>query len=740
MRISLQRPYVLTTSFFIALAGCAVLVWLRQDIRDSTFLNNFMPHGYCFMWNRHLVTLHVSSDACIGISYFIISGLLLLIVWKNKRLMPFKWMFLAFGIFIVACGVTHIMSIVVLWQPYYWLEGELKLLTAAVSLSTACILPSIMPRIRKLLIDAESTALAREQREQAYSFTRSIIESSTFAIFVTDTEGLITNINPAAERLLWCLAEEVTNNANILSFFNPQELASEADTRSAEFDETIEPDFNVLTVKVRKGLRDEGEWRMVRKDGAVVPVHITVASLRIDHHREGYMFTAFDITERLRSQEYIRHIATHDSLTGLPSRVLFRDRLEVALSRARRYGQEIALLMVDLDNFKKINDTLGHHAGDEALVLTARRLEQSVRKTDTVARMGGDEFMVILSDVKENHVDEIARSILENISAPVMLGSHEVYITASIGVCIATHASDVMTLLKQTDIALYKSKADGKNQIHHYSDDMAHATIERLQLETGLRIAVQSGSFQLQFQPQIHLSTLEVVGFEALIRWPRSDTSVIMPNQFIPIAEETGLIVPIGEWVLMQACNVGAKLNRRLGRELMMAVNISPRQLRDRGIVEIVHKALAQSQLAAHCLELEITEGLLLQISAETRASLSQLRELGVRLSIDDFGTGYSSMVYVSQFAIDRIKIDQSFVRKALTEQSSRAVIKGIVAMAHDSGMTVIGEGTETLDEARLLRSLKCDEAQGYLFSRPTDEEQLARIAGTGYRQLELSQ
>jgi diguanylate cyclase (GGDEF)-like protein len=526
---------------------------------------------------------------------------------------------------------------------------------------------------------------------------------------------------------------------DILGLFDPQEMEVAVDARSAEFHENIASDFEALTVKVRNGLLDEGEWTMIRKDKAKIPVHVTVTSLTVGVDHVGYMFTAFDITERLRSQEYIRHVATHDSLTGLPSRVLFRDRLEVALSRSRRFGVEIAVLMVDLDNFKRINDTLGHHAGDEALKITAQRLEESVRKTDTVARMGGDEFMIILNDIRTNNVDEVANSILKNISVPIMLGSHEVYLTASIGLSIATHESDVVTLFKKTDIALYKSKAEGKNQIHHYSEDMAHASIERLQLETRLRQSVQSLNFKLLFQPQILFESMEVVGFEALIRSPQPDGSLMMPDQFISIAEDTGLIVPIGEWVLMQSCEVAASLNRKLGRELIMAVNMSPRQFRDRGLVQAVRNALEHSKLPPHCLELEITEGLLLQSSTETRDTMDRLRDLGVRLSIDDFGTGYSSMVYVSQFPIDRIKIDQSFVRKALNERTSRAVIKGIVAMAHETGITVIGEGTETIDEARLLRSLKCDEVQGYLFSRPVEESQLAAISRAGYHQLELS-
>jgi diguanylate cyclase (GGDEF)-like protein/PAS domain S-box-containing protein len=739
VRVSLQRPYVRAALSLIVLATLTSVVYLWQDRRHSTYIDDFMPHGYCFAWNPHLVALHVTSDAVIGLSYFTISAILLAIVSRNRHLIPFGWMFVCFGGFIVACGLTHLMGIVVLWKPYYWLEGEIKLATAAISLATACLLPTLMPRIRKLLVDAESTAHAREQQEEAYTFTRSIIESSAFAILVTDSAGKITTMNPAAERLLWYASNEMVGKESIVRVFDPQEIEAIADARSLELDRGVSGGFEVLTAKVRKGVADEGEWSMLRKDKTKIPVQVTVTSLDASANRTGFMFTAFDISERLRSQEYIRHIATHDPLTGLPSRILFRDRLEMALSRTRRFGAQVAVLMVDLDNFKKINDTLGHHAGDEALKITAQRLEESVRKTDTVARMGGDEFMILLNDIRPESVDEVASEILKNLSQPLMLGSHEVYITASIGVSIATPESDVVSLFKRTDIALYKSKSEGKNQIHHYSDDMAHATIERLQMETKLRQAVQTLNFKLLFQPQVLFESMEVVGFEALIRQPQPDGSVILPDQFIAIAEDTGLIVPIGEWVLMQSCVVAASLNRKLGRELIMAVNMSPRQFRDRGVVQAVRNALEESQLPARCLELEITEGLLLQSSTETRDAIDRLRALGVRLSIDDFGTGYSSMVYVSQFPIDRIKIDQSFVRKALSEKTSRAVIKGIVAMAHESGITVIGEGTETLDEARLLRSLKCDEVQGYLFSRPVEANQLDAITRAGYSRLELA-
>ena len=730
MKNSLKHTPVWTSVALLLLLG-GMTTWLWPELRAFSFNEPYMPHGFCFLWNKHLIVLHVLSDGLIGISYLTISVLLTSIAYQNRRLIPFGWMFVVFGGFIVACGVTHFMEIVVLWRPYYWLEGEAKLVTAVVSVFAACLLPPLAPRIKKLLEDAEVSGVAQRQREQAYRFTHSIIESSTFTILVTDVEGIITAVNPAAERLLWYKPDELVNKLNVLNLYDPHEVAAKGELRSVEFGEEVGRGIDALTIKTRRGLSDEAEWTFIRKDDAKIPVHVTVTSLRGATNEGGYMFTAFDITERLRSQEYIRHVATHDALTGLPSRILFRDRLDQALARAKRFGEQVAIMMVDLDNFKRINDSLGHHAGDEALIVIAQRLRESVRDTDTVARMGGDEFVVILCDVQEKMVNTIASQILKALAAPVSLGSHEVYITASIGVCSDTDDGDPIALLKHADIALYRSKAEGKNQIHHYTADMAHATVERLQMEASLRSAVVRNELQLQFQPQISLTTKQMTGIEALVRWPRDASDLVLPGSFIPLAEETGLIVSIGEWVLNRACEEGVLLIEKLGREMVVAVNMSPRQFKDRGVFHIVRNALEKSQLPPHCLELEITESVLMQGSTETLNGLARIRELGVRIAIDDFGTGFSSMSYITRFAIDRLKIDQSFIRGILHDPNSRAVITAIIAMAHGLGIKVVAEGTETQEEVDQLIELQCDEAQGYLYSRPVDAHQLEALSWT---------
>jgi diguanylate cyclase (GGDEF)-like protein/PAS domain S-box-containing protein len=727
--IRTKRPIVIVSAIALSVVLTAILIWVWPETVTDLFRGPYMPHGYCFLWNKQLITLHVGSDTLIWISYSMIAITLTSIAYENKRVIPFRGMFLAFGAFIVACGFTHLMAIIVLWRPLYWMEGDIKFITAVASVATACLLPPLAPQIRKMIHDAEISTSAQVQREQAHAFTRSIIDSSSFAIIVTDQSGSITEVNPAAERLLWYTKKDLTGKKTILSFYEPQELIVRADELSIALQSEISPGIDVLTKKASTGMVEEGEWTFIRRDGSQVPVHVAVTALHGNEGVRGYIFTAFDITERIRSQEYIRHLATHDPLTGLPTRVLFRDRLDVALARSGRFNEKVALLMIDLDNFKRINDSLGHQAGDDVLVTISQRLANGVRATDTVARMGGDEFVAILCDLSDPKAAErIATNLLAALSAPIAIGPHEIFVTASMGLCAETHNIDAVSMLKNADVALYQSKATGKNKVFTYSPDMVHATVERLQLESQLRAALDRDELLLHFQPQVSLKNHHFTGVEVLLRWLPKGRELVLPQHFISLAEETGLIVPIGEWVIQAACQAGVRLAEKMKRDIIVAVNISPRQFQDKGVYRAVENALKMSGFSPSNLELEITEGVLMHDSEEISQMLQHFRDLGVRIALDDFGTGFSSMSYITRFAIDRIKIDQSFIRNVITDHNSRAVTTAIIAMARGLGIQVLAEGVETKEQRDFLAEQGCNDAQGHYFFRPMEEDNLNTV------------
>ncbi|HEY0758340.1 MAG TPA: EAL domain-containing protein [Acidisarcina sp.] len=421
------------------------------------------------------------------------------------------------------------------------------------------------------------------------------------------------------------------------------------------------------------------------------------------------------------SEERFRYMAQHDSLTGLPTRLLLHDRLAAALERSKRYNTILGVLMLDLDNFKAVNDTLGHHAGDQALKVSAHRIADAVRKSDTVARMGGDEFIVLLPDLRDRSEAElVAAKVVASLSAPFSIGEREVPISVSIGVCTAAAGEfTAEALLKSVDTAMYHAKAQGRNCFQLFTPDMARAAVEKQCLTTGLRRALELNELELHYQPMVSFETGELTGFEALLRWRSKQMGMIMPADFIPLAEETGLIVPIGEWVLREGCRQIAMLEQQLGRTFMLGVNLSPRQFQQNDVSRMIERALVDFGRSPRLVEFEITESMLMSDSAANHDALMQLRDLGVQLAIDDFGIGFSSLSYITRFSIDRIKIDRSFIKNCANDGSSLAVVRAIVAMAHGLAIQVVAEGVETLEQFRFLQQEGCDTAQGYYLSRP---------------------
>lgn len=449
------------------------------------------------------------------------------------------------------------------------------------------------------------------------------------------------------------------------------------------------------------------------------------------------MGTGHDLMQMMteRKQAHLYHLAHYDALTGLPNRLLFEDRLTQALVQARRSGQLVALLFLDLDRFKIINDTFGHAVGDLLLKAVANRLSESVRESDTVARMGGDEFTLIFSGLHEpQDAGQIAHLILEVMAKPFTLEGHEVPVSTSIGITlypldnngVDKEKSAIEVLLKNADTAMYKAKDQGKNNYQFFTAEMNVATLERLLLENDLRKGLENNEFILHYQPRIHCADGSVSGMEALVRWRHATLGLVPPAKFIPLAEETGLIVPIGIWVLRTACaQTKAWIDAGM-KPLRVAINLSARQFKHANLIESIKTVLEETGLSPKYLEVELTESLAMEDVKQTIVTLNALNALGVSIAIDDFGTGYSSLSYLKRFPVDFLKIDRSFVRDIGTSSDSSVIAKTIIAMAHNLQLEVVGEGVETAEQLDFLRRHECEEVQGYLFSRPLPAEEFA--------------
>jgi diguanylate cyclase (GGDEF)-like protein/PAS domain S-box-containing protein len=444
----------------------------------------------------------------------------------------------------------------------------------------------------------------------------------------------------------------------------------------------------------------------------------------------GTVGIARDITRRKKMEEDIRHMAQHDALTGLPNRRLFINILKVELAQSRRHRSKLAIMFIDLDRFKEVNDTLGHEAGDSLLKEVAERFRLAVRESDTVARLGGDEFNIILSDlVRAEAISEIALKITDSLRKPILLDGHKLHVTASIGISVyPDDSSDPDTLQRFADIAMYHAKESGRNQFRFYNPIINTKSLERMKFETSMRQAIERDELILYYQPLVDISSKQIVSAEALVRWRHPDRGLLEPGQFIPDAEETGLISLIDEWVLGAACRQVKKWRDDGLHPVCVTVNLSARQFCNPELGSNVARTLEETGLEPECLNLEITESTVMGNIAHATEKLAELANIGIYITIEDFGTGYSSLNYLKRLPISYLKIDKSFIRGISTDQENQAIISAVTLMAHKMNMKVIAEGVETESQLSFLGETKCDEAQGYLFSRPLPPEEFGEL------------
>jgi diguanylate cyclase (GGDEF)-like protein len=588
--------------------------------------------------------------------------------------------------------------------------------------------------------DISEAKATQERYAHLAEFTDSVFQNAPFSIVATDTDGLITAMNVAAEKLTGYSREELVGKAPLTVLHDERELLGKA--LSLNPAATLEQfGFPVLTAGVAVGEMEEQEWTLIRRDGVRIPINLAMRAVTMDAGEvSGYVSIGVDITERKQMLDYVTHLATHDQLTGLAGRALLQDKTVQAVELARRYGTKVAVFVIDLDHFKRLNDSLGHAAGDQLLVEAARRLSRSVRSTDIVARVGGDEFVVVMPDITTvEDVEQCAANLVMRLAPEISIEEHLVQLTASVGVCIfPDFATDAKHLLKRADSAMYVAKENGRHQYQIFSESMLQETTERLTMEHALRHALTNGELTMHYQPQISLTTGAVTGMEALLRWTHPRLGPISPTQFIPLAEETGLIVPIGEWAFMTSCCEGKALQDELGMDLTVSVNLSPRQFQQKNLLHVVENSLVKSGLPAEKLQIEITENMLMSNSEDVLDKLEKMRELGVRISIDDFGTGFCSFSYLLQYQVDRLKIDQSFVKKAGIDANAAAVVRTIIAMSHGLNIKVVAEGVETDEQLRFLLRRKCDEAQGNFIGRPVPQEEFCEAVRRYSNQIPL--
>jgi diguanylate cyclase (GGDEF)-like protein/PAS domain S-box-containing protein len=561
------------------------------------------------------------------------------------------------------------------------------------------------------------------KEEEQLRFQAKLLEAVGQSIIATDLEGKVLYWNRAAEELYGWSSEEALGR-RLRDLTLSEELLDQAE---------------VVASHLRAGRTWSGEVLLRRKDGSYVSVLGTATPFFDDRgHPAGMIGISTDISERKALEAELERRASHDLLTGLYNRRIFVDRLGQALLRTKRgkEGRKVGVLFMDLDRFKTINDSLGHEAGDRLLVAVAERLKNRLRPEDVLARFGGDEFAVMLEDVADtSEAIRVAQRIIESLREPFTLDDHQVSVSTSIGITLGTaHTNDdAEGMLRDADAAMYRAKEQGPGRCTVFDPAMQARVRERLDLEAELRKALEKGEFVLYYQPEISLHDWSLVGFEALLRWQHPEKGLLQPSTFVPLAEETDLIVPIGRWLLQEACWQAKRweVEHPLAPPATMEVNLSSRQLASRGLAKIVEEALTRAGLKASSLRLDITETVLIEATEYNAQALDALKEIGIQFNLDDFGTGYSSLAYLKRLPVDRVKVDKSFVKGLVENETDTALVRMIIDLCHTLGFEVLAEGVETYEQAALLKDMGCDLGQGNYFAEPLLGEELAQRLST---------
>jgi diguanylate cyclase (GGDEF)-like protein/PAS domain S-box-containing protein len=578
-------------------------------------------------------------------------------------------------------------------------------------------------------------AIERKAMEEALFVEKELaqvtLNSIGDAVISTDISGSITFLNLVAEKMTgWPLQEAAGRPM--------AEVFRILDATSRE----MTPNPMTMCVEQNCTVHLPANCILVRRDGSEIPIEDSVAPI---HDREGKPTGAVvvfrDVTMARTMALEMTHSAQHDFLTGMPNRMLLNDRVNQAIAWAQRHSKKVAVLFLDLDGFKHINDSLGHPTGDRLLQSVAKRLVDCVRASDTVSPQGGDEFVVLLTEVAQSEDAAItARRMLQTVAQAHSIDQHDLYVTTSIGVSVfPDDGQDAETLIKNADTAMYQAKENGRQSYQFFKPAMNVRAVERQSIEEGLRRALERAEFMVHYQPKVNLRTGEITGAEALIRWAHPVRGLVPPSDFIPIAEDCGLIVPIGNWVLREACKQARNWIDAGLPLATMAVNISAMEFRDENFLDGVFGILQDTGLHPGALELELTESVLMKRAESTESILKALRASGIQLAVDDFGTGYSSLSYLRKFPIDALKIDQSFIRQITTAPDETTIVTAVISMGRSLKLRVVAEGVETLEELTFLQAHHCDEAQGYYFSRPVMSEQFAKLLKNGIPEAILS-